>query len=149
MTITSHDLDTATFFAQIETTNKTTIGNLQKLEMVNLEHPLRLSDRLGGHLVQGHVDGIVEVLDVQELPDGSIKVEFQILPELEKFVVQHGSICLNGVSLTVSDKSEGRFSVALIPATIANTTFANVGLGDHLNVEVDCLARYVEQLLPK
>jgi len=149
LTVTEFNEDYAKFFSQMETNSKTTIADLQIGDSVNLEHPLRLSDRLGGHLVQGHVDGVEHVLDRQSKADGSVKIEFSISDELSKFVALHGSVCVNGVSLTVSDKSQNRFSVALIPSTLEHTTLGLVEIGDTVNIEVDCLARYVEQLMNK
>ncbi len=147
LTVTDFEDDYAKFFSQIETNNKTTIDNLEVGDAVNLEHPLRLSDRLGGHLVQGHVDGVIDVVVRLENSDGSVKMEFSIDSELSKFIALHGSVCINGVSLTVSDKTEDTFSVALIPSTLENTTLGITVIGDKANIEVDCLARYVYQLM--
>ncbi|HQZ14661.1 MAG TPA: riboflavin synthase [Acidimicrobiia bacterium] len=149
LTITELGENSAKVFSQVETNSKTTTASLQTGDQVNLEHPLRLSDRLGGHLVQGHVDGVVEMLSRKENLDGSVKLEFSISAELSKFVALHGSVCVNGVSLTVSDKTEKSFSVALIPSTLENTTLEKMRVGDISNIEVDCLARYVEQLMAK
>lgn len=148
LTITEFSNDTASFFAQIETMNKTTLGSWGVGASVNLEHPLRLSDRLGGHLVQGHVDGVARVQDVKDLPDGSVRMSISIPQDLSKFVVEKGSICFNGVSLTVASRDETTCDVALIPATLEKTTFSRTLARDMVNVEIDCIARYVEQLLP-
>lgn len=147
LTITEFTQDTAVFFAQIETMDKTTLGSWIVGDTVNLEHPLRLSDRLGGHLVQGHVDGVACVEDVKNLPDGSVRASVSIPLEFLRFIVEKGSICLNGVSLTVASRDKNICDVALIPATLEKTTFSNVISGDMLNLEIDCIARYVEQLL--
>jgi riboflavin synthase len=108
---------------------------------VNLERPVRLADRLGGHLVQGHVDAVGEVL----APAPQLRVA---LPErLSRYVVEKGSITVDGVSLTVVDALPGEFSVAVIPHTAEVTTLGRRGVGEHVNLEVDVMAKYAESLL--
>jgi riboflavin synthase len=113
---------------------------------VNLELSLRASDRLGGHIMQGHVDGVGEVRDV--VADGfSRVVTFAVSPELLRYVVEKGSIAVDGVSLTVSAIDDESFSVSLIPETLERTTLGSASVGRPVNLEVDVLAKYVEKLM--
>jgi len=112
---------------------------------VNLEKSLRLADRLGGHLVSGHVDGIGKVIAVA--PDArSQRWTFELPDALARYVAAKGSICIDGVSLTVNEVEHNRFGVNLIPHTIDVTTFRDKRAGDSVNIEVDLIARYVERL---
>jgi riboflavin synthase len=131
-----------------QTLELTTLGELEEGAAVNLEPALRAGDSLGGHLVQGHVDGAGEVTEVR--PDGdSIRLTVALVPELARYIVEHGSITVDGVSLTVAGLSEGSFEVALIPETLSRTTLGAAKPGDRVNLEVDVIGRYVERLLPK
>jgi riboflavin synthase len=130
----------------IETLSRTTLGSLRAGSAVNLEKSLRLADRLGGHLVSGHVDGIARVIAVE--PDArSQRWQFEIDPALARYVAAKGSICIDGVSLTVNEVAANRFGVNLIPHTIEVTTFRDRAAGDAVNVEVDLVARYLERLM--
>ncbi len=113
---------------------------------VNLERAMRLGDRLGGHLVQGHVDGVARVTGRRAEPEWEV-VAFDVPESLRKYVVAQGSICLDGVSLTVSAKSGTGAEVSLIPETLQATTLGDVSPGTLLNVEVDVIGKYVESLL--
>lgn len=125
----------------VETETRTTLGALRAGDPVNLERPVRLADRLGGHLVQGHVDGVGTVVE----PAPSLRVS---LPDgLGRYVVEKGSITLDGVSLTVVEAGIQDFSVAVVPHTARATTLGALGRGDHVNLEVDVTAKYVERLL--
>jgi len=129
-----------------ETLSHTTLGRLGMGDLVNLEPALRLSDRLGGHLVAGHVDGVGKVVSIAD--DGrSQRWTFELPAGLQMYVAGKGSICIDGVSLTVNEVAGPRFGVNLIPHTVAHTTFHARRIGDPVNVEVDMLARYVERLL--
>jgi riboflavin synthase len=129
-----------------QTLSLTTLGELAPRERVNLEPALRAADALGGHLVQGHVDGVGTVLGASD--DGvSRRLRVAIPAELRRYVVERGSIALDGVSLTVAAVDEGAIEVALIPETLARTTLGDVGRGARLNVEVDLVARHVERLV--
>jgi len=129
----------------VETLSLTTLGTLRAGSRVNLEKSLRLADRLGGHLVSGHVDGVARVVAVE--PDArSQRWQFEIDPGLARYVAAKGSICIDGVSLTVNEVGANRFGVNLIPHTIAVTTFRDKAAGDVVNVEVDLVARYLERL---
>lgn len=129
-----------------ETLRRSSLGRLRAGSRVNLELPLRLGDRLGGHVVQGHVDGIGVVQGVRQ--DGfSRVVGVELPPELLRHVVLKGSIALDGVSLTVSDIDGELVSVSLIPETLTRTTLGGVEPGDAVNVEVDVLGKHVERLI--
>lgn len=130
----------------IETLSRTTLGMLTDGTRVNLEKSLRLSDRLGGHLVAGHVDGVGRIVAVA--PDArSQRWTVELPAALARYVAAKGSVCIDGVSLTVNDADGDRFGVNLIPHTIAVTTFGDRRVGDAINVEVDLVARYVERLM--
>ena len=111
---------------------------------VNLEKALRLSDRLGGHLVSGHVDGRGRVERFEPVGDNRL-LEISVPRDLARYVARKGSVAVDGVSLTVNDVAGERFAVNLIPHTLAHTNFERLGLGSHVNVEIDLLARYVER----
>ncbi len=124
-----------------ETIERTSLGNLQPGDPVNLERAVRYSDRLGGHMVQGHVDGIGTVL----APGPDLRIR---IPEhLDRYLVEKGSITVDGVSLTCFDVRDGAFAVALIPHTLEVTTLGSYTEGDNVNIEVDVIAKYVERLL--
>lgn len=145
--LTALDLTTATFAADVsnETLALTTLGALAVGDAVNLEKALRLSDRLGGHLVSGHVDGLATVVAIDT--DGrSQRWVFEVPVALARYVAVKGSVCLDGVSLTVNQVDGARFGVNLIPHTQAVTTFGARRVGDMVNLEVDLMARYVERL---
>lgn len=138
--------------AQRETLDRTTLGLLASGDPVNLERPIRLSDRLGGHLVQGHVDAVGTVAAHELQPDGSASVTVHAPGALTRFMVEKGSVTVDGVSLTITrvDDDAGdveAFTVALIPHTLAATTLGTRRAGDGVNLEVDVLAKYVERLL--
>ena len=120
---------------------KTALGRLIEGDRVNLERPVRLQDRLGGHLVQGHVDAVGEI--VEPAPDLRVRLD----PSLLRYVVEKGSITVDGISLTVVETTEDTFTVAVIPHTAAVTTLGHKGAGDPVNLEVDLTAKYVEKLL--
>jgi riboflavin synthase len=128
-----------------QTLSLTTLGSLASGDPVNLELPLRLSDRLGGHLVQGHVDGRARVAGAEE--EGiALRLSLEPPPELARYVVERGSVALGGVSLTVASVNGAAFEVALIPETRERTNLGRAGTGTELNLECDLLARYVERL---
>jgi riboflavin synthase len=134
----------------IQTLSLTSLGQLSVASPVNLELAAQLNSRLGGHMVQGHVDGVAKVVG---LTPGDKWAQFDITvpPHLAKYIVNQGSICLDGVSLTVGsiDDSNNVVTVWLIPETLAATNLSSKGAGDLVNVEVDVLAKYVERLLAK
>jgi len=129
-----------------QTLSMTTLGGLESGGSVNLEPPLRAGDPLGGHLVQGHVDGTGEVLAVSE--DGfARRLLLAAPPELDRFIVERGSVTLDGVSLTVAGLTEEGFEVSLIPETLERTTLGRLPEGGQVNLEVDLIARYAERLV--
>jgi riboflavin synthase len=133
--------------AQRETLHRTTIGGLQPGDPVNLERPVRLADRLGGHLVQGHIDAVGTVSARTPEPDGSTRLSVRAPDGILRYVVEKGSITVDGVSLTVTQVDDAGFSVALIPHTLAVTTLGIRQPGDGVNLEVDVLGKYVERLI--
>jgi riboflavin synthase len=126
-----------------ETLRRSTLGRLKPEAIVNLEAALRAGDPLGGHFVQGHVDGLGRVRAVDA--EG---VELEASAEIVRYCVEKGSIAVEGVSLTIARLGEGWFSVALVPHTRRVTTLGSVSAGDEVNLEVDMLAKYIEKLLP-
>jgi len=133
-----------------ETLARTALGALRPGDRVNLERALRADGRLGGHLVQGHVDGVAEVLAVEAKPDWTV-MTFSLPADLARYVVEKGSITVDGASLTVMgvdhESDRPRFTVGLIPHTLAVTIFGARAVGDRVNLEVDIVAKYVERLL--
>ncbi|MBN8728875.1 MAG: riboflavin synthase [Xanthomonadales bacterium] len=145
--LTALDIGAGSFAADVsaETLRLTTLGTLAAGDTVNLEKALRLADRLGGHLVSGHVDGVGEVAAVHD--DGaSQRWVFGAPPALMRYIAVKGSISIDGTSLTVNTVDGSRFGVTLIPHTLAMTTFGTRKAGDAVNLEVDLVARYVERL---
>ena len=145
--LTTVERDNGSFAAEVmpETLRRTSLAPLAEGDEVNLELPLRAGDRLGGHVMQGHVDGTGTVESVTE--DGNSRVvRIETPPELLRYVVQKGSIAVDGVSLTVSGVDDGAFEVSLIPETLERTTLGSAGPGRTVNLEVDVLAKYVEKL---
>lgn len=124
-----------------ETFARTSLGSLRPGDPVNMERPVRLADRLGGHLVQGHVDGVGAV--IARAPD----LVVQVPENLVRYMVEKGSVTVDGVSLTIVDVEPGRFSVALIPHTCEVTTLGARNEGDPVNIEVDVMAKYAERLM--
>jgi len=147
LTVVAWDRSAWSADAVIETLERTNLGDLEAGAAVNLERPVRLSGRLGGHLVQGHVDatGTLRARDPQ--PDGSTLVTFDAPADVLRYVVHKGSITVDGVSLTVARRDDSSFAVALIPHTLEVTTLGTRSAGDRVNLEVDLIAKYVEALL--
>lgn len=129
-----------------ETLARTSLGGLRRDDEVNLEPALRMGDALGGHMVQGHVDGTAEVVDRRDLTEHRV-LAFSLPPALAPFLVEKGSITVDGVSLTVSALLPDRFEVALIPHTLEITTLSRLAPGDRVNLEVDVLGKYVHRIL--
>ena len=146
LTVVALEGDTYTVTAVQETLQRSNLSDLKPGDGVDLERSLKLGDRLDGHMVQGHVDTVTECLDVQE-EDGSWRFTFRLSAEHKHLVVPKGSICLNGVSLTVAGLEADRFSVAIIPYTYDHTVFRSLRPGHRVNVEFDVLGKYVERML--
>ena len=132
--------------ASTETLSLTTLGNLPVGRALNLERAMRPSDRLGGHMVSGHVDGVGQVLQVQDDARAQ-RWRFGAPAMVLRYIAGKGSICVDGVSLTVNAVDDAGFEVALVPHTVAHTAFGETAVGDAINLEVDLVARYVERLL--
>jgi len=130
----------------LETVAKTTVNQWHRASKLNLEKSLCLKDKLGGHLVSGHVDATAECIN-KTSSARSVVYEFEIPDHLKKYVVNKGSICINGVSLTINQITSNIISVNLIPHTIENTNLGLLKLGGLVNVEIDTIARYVEKML--
>ncbi len=146
LTVVERDGDTVTMDVMGETLRRTALGSAQIGDGVNLELAVTPTTRLGGHLVQGHVDGVGTVLRREPTPQWDVVTV--ALPEgLARYVVEKGSICLHGVSLTVVAIKGDEVTVSLIPETLRRTTWGSAAIGSAVNVEVDVLAKYVERLL--
>jgi riboflavin synthase len=128
-----------------ETRRRSALGRLAEGARVNLERPVTLLTRLGGHLVQGHVDGVGQVTSVEPDVEGGASLSVRPPAGLERYLVEKGSVALDGVSLTIARLHEGAFEIALIPHTLRVTTLGRVRPGDPLNLEVDVIAKYVER----
>jgi riboflavin synthase len=140
--------DGTRFYADVsrETMAKTTLGALRPGSRVNLEPSLRAGDALGGHLVSGHVDGVGKLTGAKE-DARSWRLEFELPAELTRFVAPKGSICINGVSLTVNGAADLQFDVNIIPHTRQETTLGDLHIGDGVNIEIDVIARYLDRLI--
>ncbi len=146
LTVVEHDGETFSVDVMAETLSRSSLGSLEAGALVNLERAMTVSARFGGHIVQGHVDGTARIL--ARVPGDRWEVVQLTLPaELSRYVVEKGSITVDGVSLTVSDVTDDTFSVSLIPTTVELTTLGHKGVGDAVNLEVDVIAKYVERLL--
>jgi riboflavin synthase len=146
LTAEAVDDETIRFHAVAETLRRSTLGGLTPGVAVNVEPALRAGEPLGGHIVQGHVDGIGSVRAVE--PDGDgVRMAFEAPPEVLRYCVEKGSITVSGVSLTVAALDETSFTVALVPHTLAATTLGTLDVGRPVNLEVDVLAKYVERLV--
>ena len=144
--LTAADVDGGSFAAEAmnETLARTSLGELGAGSEVNLELPLRASDRLGGHVVQGHVDAVGSVAGIEQ--DGfAQRVRIEAGDEVLRYVVEKGSIAVDGVSLTVAEAGPGSFTVSLIPETLERTNLGRARLGQTVNLEADVLAKYVEK----
>ena len=131
-----------------ETLNKTTAKSWNNGTKLNLERALLPTSRMGGHFVQGHVDGTVEILNIIPM-DNSAVWHFNLPEKLQSFLVDKGSICLDGISLTIVEKFDNYFTVALIPHTLSVTTWGQKRVNDLVNIEVDIMAKYIQNLMPK
>ena len=148
--LTVTDLDEVTFGCDVmaETLNRTALGRLAPGSRVNLERPVAVAGRLGGHIVQGHVDGVAEL--VSRTPGDHWEVfRFSLPTTLARYVVEKGSIAINGTSLTVCEVSSEWFEVSLIPTTLTGTVLGGLEPGEPVNIEVDVIAKYLESLVNK
>jgi riboflavin synthase len=146
LTVVENDGDAFTADVMKETLDRSSLGALKPGDQVNLERAATLSTRMGGHLVQGHVDGVGVIRDRKPSEQWEL-VTVSLPGDLARYVVEKGSITVDGVSLTVTEVTEDTFSVSLIPTTLALTTLGHKGVGAPVNLEVDVIAKYVEKLL--
>ena len=148
--MTEFDSQTFAVDVMVQTLNLTSTGKLQEADQVNLELATKSSDRLGGHIVQGHVDGVAQVVAIEQEPKWQ-RMDIKLPEALMKYVVAQGSITVEGVSLTVGQLKDDadQVTVWLIPETLAKTNLSTKKIGDPLNIEVDVLAKYVERLISR
>jgi len=146
LTVTAVEHDFFTVEAVQETLEKTTLAMLKTNTNVNLERALRAEDRLGGHFVQGHIDGVGKVEAWQE-QHGGRKIKIQIPRQLSKYLIPKGSVAINGCSLTIAQIDRTNIQIALIPHTLEMTTLGELSIGDHVNIEVDMLGKYIYKYL--
>jgi riboflavin synthase len=145
LTVTAKKEAALTFDVSPETLTSTTIGELRNGQSVNLERALRLGDRMGGHIVTGHIDCIGKLARTSET-SGNRVLEFSLAPEHARYLITKGSVAINGISLTVNTASKSGFSVNIIPLTQTATTLTNLKTGDDVNIETDIIGKYVERL---
>ena len=146
LTITSMIGTTATFDLSSETLRRTTLGELKPGAEVNLERALRFGDRLDGHLVQGHVDAVSEVLSIAD--EGETRViKIRLVDQISEFIAEKGSVSIDGISLTIGEVKRDHFAVYIIPHTAGVTTVGQWSAGRKVNLEADCIARYVARSL--
>jgi len=148
LTVVENDGRSLAFDLSPETLSRTTLGGLREGSPVNLERPVTLATRLGGHLVQGHVDGVGAIARIARNGDG-VELTVEAPDAVVRYLVEKGSVAVDGVSLTVAGRSARTFDVALIPHTLDVTTLGRSKPGDPVNLEADVIAKYVEGLLPK
>ena len=134
------------FYTMPETLRRTALGDLSEGSPVNLERAMAAGGRLGGHIVQGHVDGVGEVLDVR--PEGDAEIwTFLAPPSVLRYAVEKGSVSIDGISLTVVSVEDDRFTVSILPHTRSHTNLGELGVGSHVNLEADVVGKYVERLM--
>lgn len=148
LTVEDYDVESGWFelFLAAETVEKTYLGTLETGDAVNIERALRADSRFDGHIVQGHVDTTTEVLGVERVGE-DWRYTFAVPEGFGQYVVAKGSVCLDGISLTVADRREGAFDVAIIPTTRDLTTLSEKAVGDPVHLEVDVVAKYVENMV--
>ena len=138
----------AYFEAVKETMKRTSLGMLKVGDHVNLERSLKISDRIEGHIVLGHIDGVGKIEDIVKIPSET-KIWINVKKGIAKFLVPKGSVALDGISFTIVDIMKSKFSITLVPHTLAVTTFKNKQKGDKVNIEIDILTKNVAKLLPQ
>lgn len=148
LTVVKKGKGTFTVDVSPETLQRTSLETLGVGSLVNLEEPMRLQDRLGGHLVTGHVDGIGTVLAITNQGEFTV-FTFQVPARLGRFLISKGSVAVDGISLTVNDRRRNRFSTAIIPFTLQHTNLRARRVGDKVNIETDLIGKYVESFLEK
>ena len=146
LTATSLHENVVSFDVMGITLSKTNLGDLNMKSLVNIEFPMTLTDFVGGHLVQGHIDEVGTILEIEELTNWR-RMRIAVSPQLQKYVVKRGSIAVDGVSLTVSDLGDLWFEVSLIPSTLEHTILGSKQVGNKVNLESDIVARHLEKLV--
>ena len=146
LTVVKIDADTHTVTAIQETLLKSNLRSLAENSIINLERCLKIGDRLDGHMVQGHVDTTAQLINIKE-EQGSYLLTFIISEDHKNLIVEKGSICLNGISLTLVDVGNDKFSVAIIPYTWQNTNLQHLNIGDNVNIEFDVIGKYVNRIM--
>lgn len=131
-----------------ETLDRTWFQALEPGRLINLERSMRLGDRIDGHLVSGHVDAVGEVVAIEDSGDGGRRISFEVPPEFSRWLVDKGSVTIDGVSLTVCEPDENRFDVAVIPVTLEVTNLGVAEVGQHVNLEADAIGKWVARLFP-
>jgi riboflavin synthase len=149
LTVVGAGDDVLAFDLSPETLDRTTLGSLRPGDGVNLERPVTVATRLGGHVVQGHVDGVGTVESREDDPAGGAVMRIRVPAGVGRYLVEKGSVTVDGVSLTIAAVDGDQLEVALIPHTVAATTLGAAGTGARVNVEVDVLAKYVERLVTR
>lgn len=145
LTVTETHRDAFTAMAVVKTLEHSTLGQMRKGEAVNLERALRLGDRLGGHFVQGHVDGVGKVVALTKRGDSTL-FGIRASRDLLRYAIVRGSVAVNGVSLTIAEMEEDRFTVSVIPHTLEHTTFRTLKNESRVNLEMDFFGKYIERL---
>ena len=146
LTVNEMEGEMLVFQAMPETLRRTALGGLREGSLVNLERAMKAESRFGGHIVQGHVDGVGEVVGVE--PEGDAELwEFSAPESVLRYLVEKGSVCVDGISLTVVDVTSDSFTVSILPQTRAATNLRGLSPGDRVNLEADVIAKYVERLL--
>lgn len=146
LTVVEYTDNSFTVDVMPETLRKTNLGELEKGSILNLERALQLSDRLGGHIVSGHVDGLGKIVEFKK-EDNATWVTIETTRDVIKYILPKGSIAIDGTSLTVVDVEDNCFSVSIIPITKDETTLLKKAIGDHVNLECDMVAKYIERFL--
>lgn len=147
LTVIELNESSVSFDVSTETLDRTSLGNAKSGYQVNLEKAMAVGDRLGGHIVSGHVDGLGEVVEM-EAEARSVKFRIAVPTNLERYIAEKGSVCIDGTSLTVNRVGPGWFEINIIPHTMQETIISEYQLGTRVNLEVDLIARYLERLIP-
>lgn len=146
LTVTSFSENRFTCDVMPETMKKTNLGKLARGEVLNLERAMKIGDRFGGHIVSGHVDGTGEIIS-RETYENAVLFQIKAKPELLRYMIPRGSVCIDGISLTIIDVTDSSFSISIIPHTLAHTNLEGKRAGAIVNLECDVIGKYVERLL--
>ncbi|MEP7059854.1 MAG: riboflavin synthase [Actinomycetota bacterium] len=147
LTVVENTSTALAFDLSEETVTRTSLARLRPGALVNLERPVTLAARLGGHIVQGHVDGVGIIAGIEPEAEGGARIRIELPADLQRYAVEKGSITVEGISLTVAALDPTGFYIAVIPHTLSVTTLGSAAVGDPVNIEVDIIAKYVERLM--